>query len=436
MMVYHQLNIYEINYMLDPKYIRDNLEKVKSNTSQRNMNEDIVTEWNEIDMLRNSKIRDLEELNKQKNDIAQKLQDPKFRTQELIALGKELRSQIEPIETELKIIENDWNNLINQIPNIHASNVPIGKSDEENKVVRKVGSIPKFEFEPKDHLQIGKDLDILDFDAGSKVSGSQFYYLKNDAVRLEYALIQYGLEFFTKKGFNLIMTPDVAKSRYYLGTGYAPRGDEQQTYEIVDEDLGLIATSEVTMAGLYADEVLNITPGHPLKYAAISHCFRKEAGAYGKYSKGLYRVHQFSKLEMFVFTTPNESDAIHEQLLALEEEILQSLEISYQVILMCSGDTGAMAARKYDLEAWMPGRNDYGEVTSTSNCTDYQARNLNIKYKKDGKNEFVHMLNGTAIVLSRIPVAILENFQMEDGRVKIPNVLVPYFGKEFIEKKI
>ncbi|MDQ3239606.1 MAG: serine--tRNA ligase, partial [bacterium] len=266
-------------------------------------------------------------------------------------------------------------------------------------------------------------------------AGSQFYYLKNEAVMLELALQQYGMNLFSKKGFTPIITPDLAKSRYYLGTGYAPRGDEAQTYEIKDEDLGLIATAEVTMAGYLSDETIT-QDKLPLKYAAISHCFRKEAGAYGKYSKGLYRVHQFTKLEMFVYCAEEDSQKIHQELLAIEEEIVQALKIPYRVLEMCTADLGAMAARKYDLEAWIPSKNDYGEITSTSNCTDYQARSLNIKYKtKSGETKYMHMLNGTAIVLSRFPLVILENYQQQDGSIKIPDVLVPYTGFDTIPCK-
>jgi seryl-tRNA synthetase len=420
--------------MLDPKFIRENVEKVKKNTSERGMDANIINRWLEVDKSRLEILQEVESLNKRRNEIAEALKDASKRTPELIQEGKEIKEKSEPLNSKLNEIELEWNNLIVQVPNIHFDNVPVGKDDSENLEVKKWGDIPTFDFQPKDHVQIGKDLDILDFDSGSKVTGSQFYFLKNDAVRLEFALIQFGLDFFTKKGFNLVMTPDMAKSRFYLGTGYAPRGDEAQTYVIEDEDLGLIATAEVTMAGYHADEVLR-SDEMPQKFAAISHCYRKEAGAYGKYSKGLYRVHQFTKLEMFAYSKPEDSDQIHKEFLALEEEILQLLGIPYRVLEMCTGDLGAMAARKYDLEAWMPGRNDYGEVTSTSNCTDYQARNLNIKFKDEkGENRYAHMLNGTAIVMSRFPIAILENFQQQDGTVKVPEVLVPYFGKEYIGK--
>jgi len=228
------------------------------------------------------------------------------------------------------------------------------------------------------------------------------------------------------------MTPDLAKSRYYLGTGYSPKGQEAQTYTIDDTDLGLIATAEVTLAGAHSDEV--IPEGKlPLKYVGYSHCFRQEAGAYGKYSKGLYRVHQFTKTEMFIYCKPEESEKFHEEILSVEEEIFQDLEIPYRVVEMCTGDLGAMASRKFDIEAWMPGRKDFGEVTSTSNVTDYQARNLNIRFRRDtGEMEYVHMLNGTAIVMSRVPLAILENFQEKDGSVRIPEVLQKWMGKEKI----
>ena len=311
---------------------------------------------------------------------------------------------------------------------------PIGKGDKDNVEIKKWGEPTKFSFTPKDHLELGKSLGILDFDAGSKVAGSQFYFLYGDGAMLELALTHYVFDKLSKLGFLPVITPDLAKSRYYLGTGYAPKGDEAQTYTIEGEDLGLIATAEVTLAGSHADEVIPESE-LPLKYIGYSHCFRQEAGAYGKYSKGLYRVHQFSKTEMFIYCKPEDSEKLHEEILKIEEEIYKELELPYRVLEMCTGDLGAMASRKFDVEVWMPGRNDYGEVTSTSNCTDYQARNLNIKYKKkNGETEYPHMLNGTAVVMSRVPVAILENFQNEDGSITIPKVLQKWMGKEKISK--
>lgn len=419
--------------MLDPQFIRDHIDHVKRNTAERNMNAAVVDEWLEVDAKRRELIQAVDGLNRQKNELANagKLGQE---VETLREKGRQLKEQQVKLQEERDEIEGKWQELINLIPNIHETGVPVGKTDAENVEVRKVGKIPEFDFEPKDHLQLGRDLDLLDFEAGAKVTGSQFYFLKNDAVRLEFALIQFGLEFFQKKGFTIVMTPDMAKSRFYLGTGYAPRGDEAQIYEIAGEDLGLIGTAEITMAGMLADEVLE-ERDLPLKFAAVSHCFRKEAGAYGKYSKGLYRVHQFTKLEMFAYTTPEQSQQMHMEMLAIEEEIAQALGIPYRVLEMCTGDLGAMAARKFDLEAWMPGRGDYGEITSTSNTTDFQARNLNAKYKdKDGKTHFVHTLNGTAVVMSRFPIAIMENYQQKDGTIKVPEVLVPYMGKDVIGK--
>lgn len=421
--------------MINPDIIRQDPERVKKNMIERygESKENVIDQWLEIDQQRKTILQNIEQYNAKRNEISEiGKSDPEKAKQ----LAQELRSGLDIKAEEDKLSEQTklWNELINQIPNIHLEDVPIGASEDENVIIKEVGDKPEFDFEPKGHLELGEALGILDFDSGAKVTGSQFYFLKNDAVRLEFALAQFGLDLFTQKGYQLVSTPDLAKSRYYLGTGYAPRGDEAQIYEIKDEDLGLIATAEVTMAGMYADEIVE-AKDLPLKFAAISHCFRKEAGAYGKYSKGLYRVHQFTKLEMFVYCKPEDSEAMHQELLAIEEEIAQALKIPYRVIQQCTGDLGASAAKKYDLEAWMPGRNDYGEITSTSNCTDYQARNLNIKYRdENGKVDYLHMLNGTAIVMSRFPIAIMENYQQADGSIKVPEVLQKYIGKDSISK--
>lgn len=416
--------------MLDFKLIRENPELVKQNTKERGMDETVIDKWLEVDNKRSSLVQEIEELNRLRNELADKGKSG-ANPEELREQGRELKEKTKTVQTELEEVGKEWLELINQIPNIHSKEVPVGKGEDQNVEVSKHGTIPEFDFEPKDHVELAQMHDMVDFEAGAKVSGSQFYFLKNDGVRLEIALLQFGINFLEKKGYKLIMTPDLAKSRFYLGTGYAPKGDEAQIYEIDGEDLGLIATAEVTMAGLHADETF--TPDQlPLKYAALSHCYRKEAGAYGKYSKGLYRVHQFTKLEMFIYSTPENSEEMHQEILSVEEEITQALGIPYRVLEMCTGDLGAIAAKKYDLEAWMPGRNDYGEITSTSNTTDFQARNLNIKVKTEKGNEFAHLLNGTALVTSRIPIAILENYQQEDGSIKIPEVLQPFMGKERI----
>ena len=324
-----------------------------------------------------------------------------------------------------------------QIPNMAHPDAPIGKEDTENCEVKRVGTVPQFNFEPKDHVQLAEELDLIDFDAATKVSGVKFYYLKNEAVFLEQALVLYGLNILRKHGFTPFITPDVAKEEILRGIGFNPRGSESNVYTIEDEGTCLVATAEITLGGYHADEILEKAK-LPLMYCGLSHCFRREAGAAGQFSKGLYRVHQFTKLEMFVYCTPEESDAIHEKLRLIEEEIFTGLGIAFRVVDTCTGDLGAPAYRKWDLEAWMPGRNggEWGEVTSTSNCTDYQARRLNVRFKDDdGKNKYIHMLNGTAIAVSRALVAIIENYQQKDGSIKIPEALVPYCGFDVIKKR-
>ena len=276
--------------------------------------------------------------------------------------------------------------------------------------------------------------DLIDFERGAKVTGSKFYFLKKDAVRLNRALISYGIEVLTKHGYDLVETPDLAKNSILEGIGFNPRGKETQIYTLENEDISLIGTAEITIGGYHANEILDLTDG-PKKYVALSHCFRTEAGAYGRTSKGLYRVHQFGKLEMFIFCAPEDSEKMHEELLAIEKEICDGLGFHYQVIDIATADLGGPAYRKYDLEAFMTMKGnessvgEFGEITSASNCTDYQARRLNIRYKNaEGKNTFVHTLNGTAIALSRFPIALIEQNQNEDGSISIPKVLQPYMG--------
>jgi seryl-tRNA synthetase len=408
--------------MLDIKFIRENTDFVKKATKDKGVDESIVDRLLAVDEKRRKLIQETEEIRAKKNKLGK----------DDVEEGKKLKVLLKEREEEFETVSKDFEELIHQVPNIPSSKSPIGKNDKENVEIKKWGEPTEFSFSPKDHLELGKNLGILDFDAGSKVAGSQFYFLYGDGAMLEIALTHYVFEKLSKDGFLPVITPDLAKSRFYLGTGYAPKGDEAQTYTIEGQDLGLIATAEVTLAGSHADEAIPESE-LPIKYVGYSHCFRQEAGAYGKYSKGLYRVHQFTKTEMFIYCKPEDSERLHEYLLQMEEEIYQELGLPYRVLEMCTGDLGAMAARKFDIEVWMPGRNDYGEVTSTSNCTDYQARNLNIKYKKkNGDTEYLHMLNGTAIVMSRVPVAILENFQNEDGSITIPKVLQKWMGKEKI----
>jgi len=408
--------------MLDIKLIRDNPDLVKQGVLDKQRDPQIVDKVIDLDQERRKLLGQTEELRAERNKL----------TKDQVDQGKEIKTKLKELEPKLKDVDDQLNIALNQIPNLPLAQVPKGKDESGNVILRKWGEPKQFEFIPKDHVELGKSLNVLDFETGAKVSGSQFYYLYNEGALLELALVQYAFSLLAKEGFTPVITPDLAKSRYYLGTGYQPIGDEAQTYTLEGEDLGLIATAEVTLAGKHADEVIP-EEELPIKYIGYSHCFRKEAGAYGKYSKGLYRVHQFTKAEMFIYCLPEESAKYHEMILNLEEKIYQNLEIPYRVLEMCTGDLGGMAARKFDVEAWMPARGEYGEVTSTSNCTDYQARNLNIRFKrKTGEIEHVHMLNGTAIATSRTPLAILENYQNEDGSVTIPQVLRPFVGVDKI----
>lgn len=424
--------------MLDYKFIKDNLEAVKENIKNRNMNAD-ADKVVELYDKRTSLVTKQQDLQQKRNENAkamkQKLDDAK--RSELVNAGKKIKDDIQIIEKELSQVEKDLEDAARQIPNMMHPDAPIGKLDTENLEVKKVGTPRVFDFEVKDHVQIAEELDLLDFDRGTKVSGPKFYYLKNEAVFLEQALIQYALNILRKHGFELFITPDVAREEVLKGIGFNPRGNESNVYSIEDEGTCLVATAEITLGGYHSGEILDKSK-LPLLYGGLSHCFRREAGAAGQFSKGLYRVHQFDKVEMFVYSTPEESDALHLKLREIEEEIFEGLGIPFHVVDTCSGDLGAPAYRKWDLEAWMPGRNggEYGEVTSTSNCTDYQSRRLNIKYKDDdGKNKYVHTLNGTAIAVGRAMLSILENYQNADGSVTIPSVLVPFCGFDKIYPK-
>ena len=408
--------------MLDPQFIRDNKEEVKKGIAAKQYNPKIVDEFLALDKKRRCLLTEVEELRAKRNEIS--------KGGKVSEEGKKIKEDLKNREPELAKIEVQVKEALSLIPNLPVPDAPVGKSEKENKILREWGKPSNLDFKVLDHVTLAEKLDLIDFKNGSKVSGTGFYYLKNDAVLLEFALVHYALDLLIKKGYTPFVTPDLARERYYLGTGYLPRGPEAQTYTIADSDLGLIATSEVTLAGLHADEILIDLPK---RYCGYSHCFRLEAGGYGKYSAGLYRVHQFTKIEMFVYATPEDSSKMHSELLENEEEIWQGLEIPYRVVEMCTGDLGAQAAKKFDLEAWLPGRGEWGEVTSCSNTTDYQARNLNIKYRgESGKIRFAHTLNGTAAATSRALIAILENYKQKDGTVKVPKVLVPYVGKEVI----
>ena len=424
--------------MLDYKFIAENLHAVSANIADRFMKAD-AQEVARLYEKRTELTTHLQSLQQKRNVNADAMKG-KLEQQErnaLIEEGKKLKEEIAGAESELAEVEKKLLTEARKIPNMAHPDAPVGREDKDNLEVKKVGTVPKFDFEPADHVKLGQDLDIIDFDSATKVSGTKFYYLKNEGVFLELGLVRYALDILQKKGFTPFITPDIAREEILEGIGFNPRGAESNVYTLEGEDTCLVGTAEITLGGYYSNMILP-KEKLPLRMAGLSHCFRREAGAAGQFSKGLYRVHQFTKVEMFVYCLPEESDRFHEELRSIEEEIFENLNIPFRVVDTCTGDLGAPAYRKWDLEAWMPGRNngEWGEVTSTSNCTDYQARRLNIRFKgSDGKNKFVHMLNGTAIAISRAIIAILENFQQADGSVHIPRALVPYVGFDVIKKK-
>ena len=426
--------------MLDLKFIRDNVEAVKENCKNRGVEADVDL-VKELSDRRSTLIGELNELRQRQNVLSKEIpqSEPEERVR-LIEESKSVKVQIPQRDTELYEVEARLKEEQLNIPNMTHPDSPIGKDDTENVEIRRSGESPQFSFEPKDHVELGELLGIIDFDAGAKTTGSKFYFLRGDAVLLELGLIRYAMDVIMGRGYEPTITPDLARDEALVGTGFIPRGPEAQIYSVENTDLSMIATAEITLAGQHADEILDESK-LPLRYAGLSHCFRTEAGAHGRASRGLYRVHQFTKVEMFAFTTPGQSEEIHEEMVGIEERIFQGLGLPYRVVDICTGDLGGAAYRKYDLEAWMPGRGEageFGEVTSTSNTTDYQARRLAIRYRpedgsKGGRPQLLHTLNGTALAISRVLIALLEIYQQEDGSVLLPEALVPYVGKEKLE---
>ncbi|MBR4159772.1 MAG: serine--tRNA ligase [Spirochaetia bacterium] len=421
--------------MLDIRFIKEHLEQVKKNITDRNMVADadlVVKLYDEKTALQQK----LDGLRQQRNENAAKMkgkleQDVR---NALIAEGKKLKEDIADLEKEFEDKEKAFKAAMMDIPNMAHPDAPIGKEDKENLEVKKWGNIPQFSFQPKDHVELCEALDLVDFETATRVSGTKFYYLKNEAVILELALTRYVMDIIMKEGFTPFITPDVAKEEVAAGIGFNPRGEESNIYTVEGTGTCLVGTAEITLGGYFAGKTIDASK-LPIKMAGLSHCFRREAGAAGQFSKGLYRVHQFSKVEMFIYCLPEKSDEMHQYIRSVEEKIFQGLDVPYRVVDTCTGDLGASAYRKYDLEAWMPGRGDYGEITSTSNCTDFQARRLGIKYKDENGTNYLHMLNGTAMALTRAMIAIIENNQQADGSILIPKNLVPYTGFDRIAPK-
>ena len=426
--------------MLDRKFILDNVEAVKENCKNRNVPAD-VDRFVELETTRREKQREIESLNQESNAVSKsigKCQTPEEREAKKEE-GRQIREKIAAVQAELNTIEEELDKIQRGIPNMAHPDCPIGKDDGSNTVVCYGKTpVPQWSegFKPLDHVELAEKYDLIDCEGGARVAGAGFYFLKNEAVLLELALEQFAIRKLMEHGFRPMETPDLAKNDVLQGTGYIPRGNETQIYSIENSDLSLIATAEITLGGLLANQTVDSTE-LPMKFCGISHCFRTEAGAAGRASRGLYRVHQFTKVEMFIFCLPDQSEAFHQELLSIEREIFDDLEIPYQVVDTATGDLGGPAYRKYDIEAWMPGRGCYGEVTSTSNCTDYQARRLNARYKVKGEKgtNFVHTLNGTAVAISRALLAVLEMGQQEDGTIVVPKALRPYVPFEKIQPK-
>ena len=400
--------------MLDPRDLATRRDEIVESCRRRRVVVDVdeaIARYRRVAALQT----ELEAANRLRNEHGKRKGDP--------AEGRRLKEEATRLEAELAAARAAFDEIHRRIPNFVHPDAPVG-GEQDYRVLRQVG-------EPRagglDHLALAAKLDLVDFEGGARVAGQKWYFLKNEAVLLELALQRYAIDVLRAENFTLYATPDVARPEIVEGTGFDPRGEETQIYSLANADLCLIGTAEITLGGLHADSILEELP---LRLAGVSHCFRTEAGAAGRESKGLYRVHQFTKVEMFAYVKPEDSEAMHAELLAIEERIFQGLEIPYRVIDTATGDLGAPAYRKFDVEAWMPGRGDWGEVTSTSNCTDYQARRLRIRFRRDKKAELVHTLNGTALAVPRTLVALLENHQRPDGSVAIPKALQPYLGLE------
>ncbi len=423
--------------MLDLKFVRDNRDLVQKNIQDRHVTADVDAVIALFDR-RSEAIQTVESLRSKRNRNTEAMK-AKLSPEErgtLIAEGRQLKEQIAAQEETLTLVEEELRVRAEELPNLSHPDAPRGAVEEDNREIAQVGTRRIFDFPPQDHVALAEALDLVDFEAAREVSGSKFYYLKNEAVFLELALVRYAMDILQKHGFTPMITPDIARAEVVQGIGFIPRGPESNIYALEDEETCLVGTAEITLGGYYRNKTLP-ADSLPRRMGGLSHCFRREAGSAGQFSRGLYRVHQFTKVEMFAVCTPQQSEAMHNEMLAIEKEIFSGLEIPFRVLDICTGDLGGPAYRKYDLEAWMPGRGDsgeWGEITSTSNCTDFQSRRLNIRYAGDERG-YAHLLNGTAVAVTRAIIAILENFQQADGSVHIPAALQRYTGFDQIPSR-
>ena len=420
--------------MLDPKILRENPDKIRKMLKDRGL------EYNldgllQLDKQRRNLIMETDEFRKKRNEISMEIGKKKKAGQDSSALLDEMKkvsTQLEELESKQNTVESDYAKLAYTVPNLIHETVPIGADAKANQEVRTWGEIPKLDFKIQDHIDFSVNSDLVDLERASKVAGARFYFLKNDLVRLNQALIQFGLEFLDEKNYKLVQPPYMINKKSMEGAIIA-EDFENVIYKVQDEDLYLIGTSEHAIAAMHSGEILD-GKALPIRYAGISPCFRKEAGAHGKDQKGIFRVHQFEKIEQFVFSRPEDSWKEHEKMISIAEEFYQKLGIPYKVMLLSSGDMGKISAKTFDIEAWMQGQNAFREIVSCSNCLDYQARRLKIRFrdKTNEQTQYVHTLNSTLVATSRTLVAILENFQTKDGHIAVPEVLQKYVGKNMI----
>ena len=417
--------------MIDVNLLRENPEIIRASQVARGADESLVDKAIEADKHRRSKQSEFETLRAEQNAHGKLVaQAPKEEKQAMVDQAKELSTKVKKLEAEADQAAQEVFELMMKIDNVILDGVPAGGEDDF-VVLKEVGQIKDFDFEAKDHLQLGEALDIIDTERGAKVSGARFYFLKGAGAQLELAIMNMGLNLAIENGFTPAITPTLVRPETMAGTGFLGE-HSAEVYYLENDDLYLTGTSEVALAGLHSDEIID--PEQPIRYAGWSTCYRREAGAHGKDTKGILRVHQFNKLEMFSYCHPDQAQAEHERLLAWQEHMLQACELPYRVIDVAAGDLGSSAAKKYDVEAWVPTQGKYRELTSTSNCTTFQARRLNTRFKVDGKTQPVATLNGT-LATTRWLVAILENHQREDGTVYVPKALQAFIGKEIIEPK-
>lgn len=410
--------------MLDIKFIRENSEKVREGAKNKGIDID-VDEILRLDEEYREVSRSLQELYTQRNRAAKERD---------VEAGREIKAEVDASEDKLRKVKGTLDEALLAVPNLPAPDVRIGKDESENEVIRKHGIPKKFDFKPRDHVALGELLDIIDIERAAKVSGTRFAYLKNEGVLLEFALVQFAFDSLIEEGFVPVIPPELIKTETMRKVGYMEHGGRDDMFHIERDGLTLIGTAEHSIIAMHQDDTF-LERDLPKRYVGFSSAFRREAGSYGKDTRGIFRVHQFDKVEMVSFTTGEKDDSEHEYLLSLEEKLFQALDIPYQVVKMCSGDLGFPAARKYDLEAWIPSQDKYREVTSASKVSDFQARRLNIKFQRGGEKEFVHTLNATGFAIGRTLIAILENYQEKDGSVRVPKVLKNYINLDKISPK-